>query len=178
MIRVVAKRYAKALVDLSEQKKITDKVRADFGAFAEAVKVQKDIQKLFINPAFTPENKKAVIRDLSSRLQLHPLVQHFIEYLVDVNRIRYVAEFHAVFTELLAERQNRAIAKLTTAAPIPDGTVDAIKQKLESLTKKQVEIDAEVDPSLIGGVRAQIGSVIYDGSIRNQLNKLKDHLLH
>ncbi len=176
MIRVVAKRYARALVELSEEKKITEKVRADLSAFADAG-TQQDIQKLFSSPAFTPEDKKTVIRELSSLLQLHPVSQRFIEHLADVGRIRHLRDVYEAFEGLLAERENRAMALLTTAAPVNNGTLAEIKKGLEAITGKQVDIEAQIDPSLIGGVKAQIGSVIYDGSIRNQLNKMREHLV-
>jgi F-type H+-transporting ATPase subunit delta len=177
VIGVVAKRYARALVELSEEKKITEKVRADLAAFADAAGTQQDIQKLFSSPAFTPEDKKAVIREISSRLQLHPISQRFIEHLADVGRIRHLQDVHQAFEDLLAERENRAKARLATASPVNDGTIAEIKKGLEAITGKQVDIDAQIDPALIGGAKAQIGSVIYDGSIRNQLNKMREHLV-
>jgi F-type H+-transporting ATPase subunit delta len=80
------------------------------------------------------------------------------------------------FEELLAERQNRARAKLTTAAALAPAELAGIKKKLEAVTGKQVEIDAKVDSAIIGGARAQIGSVIYDGTIKNQLGKIREKL--
>ncbi len=171
MIRIIAKRYAKALVELSEEKKSIDKTKADLGAFVAAIESQPALQKLFASPVFTPENKKAVIKELSGKLNLQPTTIRFIEHLAETGRIRYTKDVYEAFLAILSERQNRAMVHLTTAASIKAAELDDIKKKLETLTGKQVDIDSKVDASLIGGAKAMIGSVIYDGSIKNQLEE-------
>jgi len=177
LIRIIAKRYAKALVELSHEKNIVDETRNDLAAFAGAVDSQATLQKLFASPAFTPEAKRTVIAELAGRLGLQRTTKHFIEFLAETGRIRYFREVREAFEELLAERQNRAVARLTTAAPLQAVEIAEIGKQLESLTGKQVEVDAKVDPSLIGGARAQIGSVIYDGAISSQLGKMRERLV-
>ncbi len=176
MIRVIAKRYAKALVELSEEKKTVDKVKADLGSFIAALDSAPEMQKLFSSPVFTPENKKAVIKDLGAKLGLQQATQRFVEHLAETGRIRHVKDVYEAFLAILAERQNRASVELTTAAAVNAADLAEIKKKLESLIGKQVDINASVDASLIGGARARIGSVIYDGTIRNQLSKMRGQL--
>ena len=178
MIRIIAKRYAKALVQLAEEKKIVDKTRADLSAFVEAVESLPALQKLFSSPVFTPENKKAVIKELAAKLGLQPTTQRFVEHLAETGRIRYVQDVFEAFQEILAERTNRAMAKLTTAAAISPADLADIKKKLEVLTGKQVDVDSKIDATLIGGAKAQIGSTIYDGTIKNQLNKMRQQLVN
>ena len=134
------------------------------------------MQKLFSSPVFTPENKKAVIKDLAGKLGMQQVTQRFVEHLAETGRIRYVKDVHEAFLAILAERQNRATVELTTAATVNPAELAEIKKKLEALTGKQVDINSTVDASLIGGARARIGSVIYDGTIRNQLNKMRHQL--
>ncbi len=177
MIRVIAKRYAKALVQLAEEKKSVDKTRTDMAAFVAAVNELPALQKLFASPVFTPENKKAVIKELGAKLGMQPATQRFVEHLAETGRIRHVRDVFEAFQEILAERTNRAMARLTTAAPIAPADLADIKKKLEALTGKQVDIDAKVDAALIGGAKAQIGSTIYDGTIKNQLNKMRTQLV-
>jgi F-type H+-transporting ATPase subunit delta len=178
LIRTIAKRYANALVELSEMKKSVDKTKADLTAFVGAVDAQPAMQKLFSSPVFTVENKMSVIKEVSSKLGLQPLTQRFVEHLAETGRIRYVKEVHDAFLDILSERQNRAAVKLTTAVPVNNGDLADIKKKLEALTGKQVDLDSKVDAALIGGAKAQIGSVIYDGTIRNQLDKMRDQLMN
>ena len=177
MIRIIAKRYARALVELSEEKKTVDKTKADLAAFVGAVDALPAMQKLFASPIFTPENKKAVIKDLAGKLGMQPTTQRFVEHLAETGRIRYVKDVNEAFKEILAEHQNRAAVRLTTAVAINNGDLADIKQKLEGLTGKQVDIDSQVDTTLIGGAKAQIGSTIYDGTIKNQLNKMRNQLM-
>jgi len=177
LIRTIAKRYARALVELSEEKKIVDKAKADLSAFVGAVDALPAMQKLFSSPVFTTENKMAVIKDLAGKLNMQPITQRFIEHLAETGRIRYVKDVNEAFQEILAERQNRAAVRLTTAVAINNGDLADIKQKLEGLTGKQVDIDSKVDATLIGGAKAQIGSTIYDGTIKNQLNKMRNQLM-
>jgi F-type H+-transporting ATPase subunit delta len=176
LIKIIAKRYAKALVELAHEKNTVDKTKADLAAFAAAVSEQAVLQKLFASPAFTPEAKKAVIGELAGKLGLQKTTTRFIEYLAETGRIRYVRDVQEAFEEILAERQNRAQVKLVTATSLAGGELDEIKKKLAAITGKQVSIDAQVDGSLIGGARAQIGSMIYDGTIKNQLGKMRDRL--
>jgi len=177
LIRIIAKRYARALVELSEEKKTVDKTKADLAAFVGAVDALPAMQKLFASPVFTPENKKAVIKDLAGKLGMQPTTQRFVEHLAETGRIRYVKDVNEAFQEILAEHQNRAAVRLTTAVAINNADLADIKQKLEGLTGKQVDIDSQVDTTLIGGAKAQIGSTIYDGTIKNQLNKMRNQLM-
>jgi F-type H+-transporting ATPase subunit delta len=178
LIRIIAKRYAKALVQLAEEKKTVDKTSADLAAFKSAVDSLPALQKLFASPVFTPQNKKAVIQELAARLGMQPITQRFVEHLADTGRIRYVRDIYEAFQEILAEHTNRAMARLTTAAAISPADLAEVKKKLEALTGKQVDIDAKVDASLIGGAKAQIGSTVYDGTIKNQLTKMRNQLLN
>ena len=178
MIRIIAKRYAKALVQLAEEKKIVDKTKADLGAFVAAVESLPALQKLFASPVFTPDDKKAVIKDLGGKLGMQAVTQRFVEHLAETGRIRYAKEVNDAFLEILAERTNRAMAKLTTAVAVKPAELADIKKKLEALTGKQVDIDAKVDAALIGGAKAQVGSTIYDGTIKNQLAKMRNQLMN
>ena len=178
MIRIIAKRYANALVQLAEKQNAVDKTKADLAALTSAVDALPALQKLFASPVFTPENKTAVIQELADRLGMQPATKRFLEHLAETGRIRYVREMNEAFLEILAERTNRAMARLTTAAAISPADLAEIKKKLEALTGKQVDIDAKIDASLIGGAKAQIGSTVYDGSIKNQLTKMRNQLMN
>jgi F-type H+-transporting ATPase subunit delta len=176
LITIVAKRYAKALVELAHEKKVVDQTRADLAAFAEAVEGHASLQRLLASPAFTPAAKKAVIGELADKMGFQPTTTRFLSHLAEAGRVRNFRDMQQGYEELLAEHQNRARAMVTTAAVLAPAELADIKKKLEAVTGKQVEIDAQVDPAVIGGARAQIGSVIYDGTIKNQLGKIREKL--
>jgi F-type H+-transporting ATPase subunit delta len=177
VIRTIAARYAKALMELAEEKKNISKTTSDLASFAAAVDTQPALQKLLASPIFTPEHKQSVIKELSKKLKLQPATVRFMEYLAETGRIRYVREVREAFEALLAERQNRAVARLTTAAAVSSRDLASIKKTLEKLTGKEVDLDVREDASLIGGAKAQIGSVIYDGTIKNQIDKMREKLV-
>lgn len=177
MIRTIAARYAKALMELAEEKKSISETTSDLAAFVAAVDTLPALQKLFASPVFTPEHKQSVIKELAKKLKLQQTTLRFMEYLAESGRIRYVREVHEAFGALLAERQNRAVARLTTAAAVNSHELASIKKTLEKLTGKEVDIDVQEDASLIGGAKAQMGSVIFDGTIRNQLDKMRENLI-
>ena len=161
MIRTIAKRYATALVQLAEKKNTVDKTKADLAAFTGAVDALPALQKLFSSPVFTPENKKTVIQELAAKLGMQQTTQRFVEHLAETGRIRYVRDINEAFLEILAERTNRAVARLTTAAAISPADLAEIRKKLEALTGKQVDIDAKVDASLIGGAKRDASHMIF-----------------
>jgi F-type H+-transporting ATPase subunit delta len=165
-------------VQLAEEKKAVEKTRTDLAAFVAAVAGTPALQKLFSSPVFTPEHKKAVIKDLAAKLGMQPTTQRFVEHLAETGRIRHITDVFQAFQEILAERTNRSLAKLTTATAISPADLAEIKKKLEALTGKQVDIDAAVDGSLIAGAKAQIGSTVYDGSLKNQLGKMRSQLMN
>lgn len=177
MIRIIAKRYAKALADLGEASKSVDAAKSALGAVADAVAASSDLQKLFSSPVFTPEQRKSVVQEIAARLGLSKDITRFLAHLAENGRIRFVREIREAFNDLLAERQNRAAVRIMTAAPLEAAELESLRKQLQSVTGKTVEIEAKVDASLIGGVRAQIGSVVYDGTIRNQLNKMRAQLV-
>lgn len=176
MIGIIAKRYAKALADLSVERKNVDKVRADLASIVETVEANPALQKVFANPSVTGGERTAIVAEIAVRLKLQAETRRFLEYLAGNGRIRFVREIRAAFEALLAERENRAMARLTTASDAKQADLAAVAKSLERLTGKTVEISAAVDPSLIGGATARIGSVIYDGSIRTQLAKMRERL--
>lgn len=176
MIRVIAKRYAKALVELAEEQKTSEKISQDLRAFVGAMDSQPAVDKLFRSPAVTPEDKKAVIHEIAQRMNLQPTTARFIEFLAENGRIRYIREVQQAFEDLLAERQNRVVVELTSATAMNNGYLSDIKGRLERITGKNIDIKTQIDTSLIAGVKAKIGSVIYDGSIRNQLNRMREQM--
>lgn len=177
MIRTIAARYAKALMELAEEKKSISKTTNDLAAFVAAVDALPALQKLFASPVFTPKHKQSVIKELAKKLKLQQTTLHFMEYLAESGRIRYVKEVSEAFEALLADRQNRARARLTTAVAVNSRDLASIKKTLEKLSGKKVDLDVREDASLIGGAKAQIGSVVYDGTIKNQIDKLREKLI-
>ena len=174
---IIARRYAKALLSLASQAGKSDEVRADLEAVAAMYGSSRDLQEVFLNPSFGAEDRAGVLKGLVSQMKLSELSGRFIVLLGDKGRFRYIREAAASYAELLDLAQGRVKATVTTATALSDAEVAKLSAKVATLVGKTVELDVEVDPSLIGGIKTRIGSTVYDGSLKNQMAKMRSALL-
>jgi len=124
-----------------------------------------------------PDKKGDIVRALSASASLSPVVGQLLVILADHDRLGDIEEMAPVFRQKLREQQNIVSADITTAVALPSSTVQAIGRRLGELSGKQVEVGAHVDPSIIGGVVARIGSTVYDGSVTGQLSRMRQKLV-
>jgi F-type H+-transporting ATPase subunit delta len=173
---VVAIRYAKALMDVLYPEK-AEAGAEQLRSFAALLAEQSDAKKIFENPAISAHNRKGLLREISEALEFDRHVASFADILIERNRLGLLDEIIRVYQRLLDERFGLVRAVITTAQPLDAVQRAELAAKLESMTGKQVRMEMEVDPSLIGGVVARLGSTIYDGSVRQQLQTFKRRLV-
>ena len=173
----LARRYARALLDLGREQDCIDQLGADLDTFA-AVLDQDDAQlrNILNNPGLTTTERKNVVTAILGMLTLHQLSRNFINLLVDKSRLVVFDDIRRSYTEMADELAGRIRATVTTAAPADDSTADQIRKVLESTTGKTVLVDFLVDPDLIGGIVARVGDTVYDASIRARLQNLRETL--
>ncbi|MBI5189792.1 MAG: ATP synthase F1 subunit delta [Nitrospirae bacterium] len=174
---IIAKRYGKALLALATQANSTEAVKKDLDAVAATFKASKGLQSVFMNPSFSNDDRAKVLKGLMAEMKLSDLSVKFLDLLLDKGRFRYVAEVAHSYSELLDLAQGKVKASVTTAEPLSAADLDRLKASVKALVGKDVELKVDVDPSLIGGVRTMIGSTLYDGSIKNQMQLMKAALL-
>ena len=172
----VANRYAKALADVVAEQGQTDQVKDSLGAFYRLVSGHEELQRVFHNPTIPLAQKRGVLDALLARLKPLPVVANFLAVLLENQRIQQLGEIVAAFNRELDRRLGVVSAEVTTASPITDAERRQLSDRLARLTGKQVRLQFNVDAEIIGGVVTRIGSVIYDGSIRNQLEQIKIRL--
>lgn len=172
----IAKRYAKALVQLAAEEGQVDRFREELATFNSVITVDMELQSFFANPAFTTGQKKAVMGELISRTGCSGLVSNFLLLLVDKNRQALVSQIVTEYEKLADEFSGLIRPVVSTAFELDDTQVKAITFALESKTGKQVMPQVAVDSSLIGGVVVQIGDMVYDSSVKTQLNRIQDIL--
>jgi F-type H+-transporting ATPase subunit delta len=173
---VAANRYARALMDVL----YPDKAEAglqQLQSFASLLNEQPDARQFLENPAMGGERRAKMLKEISAALAFARPVANFANILAERNRLPLLQQIIDEYQRLLDERMGIVRARVTAAR-----TLDAVQQqelagKLEKLTGKQVRMEVAVDPSLIGGVVAQVGSTIYDGSVRQQLQAFKTRLV-
>lgn len=174
--QTVARRYATALADVvvsqGEQRAIQDELIA----WELMIQSNPQLQEVFANPTIPYDQKRAVLRELIARTEIHPFTANFLQTLLKNRRVTALSEINKRLAQLLDERAGVVAAYVTTARPIAEEIRTALSQNLETLTGKRVRLSFATDNQLIGGMVTRVGSTIYDGSIRSQLKRLEQVL--
>ena len=174
--RASAARYARALLDVVVKEGNPEQVEQELTAFAGLVGGHAELQNALRNPAVPATAKRAVVGTLLSRTAASPPLAKLILMLADRDRLSLLAEVAAVYRERLMEHRQIVRAEVTTAAPLAPERLAQLQQRLAEATGHTVTMTAHVDPALIGGAITRVGSVVYDGSIATQLQKIRERL--
>lgn len=172
-ITTISNRYGRALADvvLSKGNHIT--IKTEVTAFANMFEECADLREVFSNPTVSQVQQKKLLDSLIERTKPTEVTANFLNILLQNYRLQYLPEINKAFSKIVDERLNIITAKITSATPISEDQKELLKNQLHKLTGKEVRLTFTTDPSIIGGVVTQIGSQIYDGSIRNQLEQLR-----
>lgn len=170
----VARRYARALLELAPETAGLEVVQQQLQGLAQAVTSSAELNDVVVNPIYTREQRAAVM-DLVMQAGggAHPIVRNFVRLLIDRNRLGYLVDISRLFRDMADALAGRIRGKVTTAIPMGEEPLRSVKRNLEHLTKREVILETEIQPSLLGGMKAQVGSVVYDGSLRSQLEALR-----
>ena len=183
MPSTVSLRYARALVDalLGEragvQASAAESIALELEAFQTLREENPELRILFSTPAISTSKKRAVLAELAPRLGLTPLTRNFLNVVTQHDRMNLLAEIAPAFRTLLDERLGVAVAEITTARPLDEAEKQDLTGALRARTGREVRIQYSLDPAVIGGAVARVGSTIYDGSVRGQLERLRAGLL-
>lgn len=171
----IARRYARALLEVASERGSLDRVMDQLTGFAQVLQQNADVADVLVNPAFTRVQRMAVVDGLvqAAAEAVDPSVVNLLRLLVDRNRFAYLADIARVYRDLADAKAGRVRGKVTSARPLGAQALSRLEQSLERLLQRDVVLDAQVNPQLIGGVAAQVGSVLYDGSLRTQLEELR-----
>lgn len=176
MNEAVARRYASALADVALEQIKADRVKADFTTFVEAFYASADLRNFLETPAVGPEQKHKVVEKLAEKMRWDPAVRNFIYLIVDHRRTELLKEIEQALSEEINARLGIAQARVTSAQRLSDAEKQQLTAALERRTGKKIEAQFEEDRSLLGGAVVRVGSTIYDGSVREQLNRLREQL--
>ena len=169
---VVSKRYAKAFLAIAIEDKREEKVGQDLKRMANIFQQNKALQVVVLNPGFKQEDRFEIIKAIGNKIGLSVTVMQFCRFLISKNRLFYlpaIAKAYQYFADLHA---NRLRAVVISARQLDDKTISGLKEDIRSQFKREVEIDTQIDPGLIGGVITKIRGTVIDGSIKNYLNQV------
>jgi F-type H+-transporting ATPase subunit delta len=175
--RASAARYARALLDVVISENIDpEQVEREIVAFASLLDQNPELQKALTNPAVPVSGKRGIVDSLVGRLKPAFPVAKLLLMLADRDRLVLVPDLVAVYGERLMEYRQIVRAEVTTAVPLPPERAETLQKRLADVTGRRVTMTTKVDPALIGGAVARVGSTVYDGSIATQLEKIKERL--
>lgn len=175
-MKALADRYASALADVALARGTAEETKREFAAFTAAFAESADLRNFLASPAVARASKQAVIEKLVARLGASRMVRNLLFVMADHRRTPEIPQIYQVFEAELRARQGVAQAQVTSLAELTAAERDELQRVLERLTGKKIEARYRVDPALEGGARVQIGTTIYDGSVREQLNRMREKL--
>jgi F-type H+-transporting ATPase subunit delta len=171
-----ATRYARALLDVAIKESIHEQAGTDLSRFADLLAEHSQLERALVHPAVPAARKRALTESIASRLALSTPVTKLLFMLAERDRLSLVPDLATVYHERLLEHQRVVRAEITTAEPLPPDRAAQLQNRLANATGRHVTLTAKVDPAIIGGVIARIGTIVYDGSIAAQLAKMRRRL--
>jgi F-type H+-transporting ATPase subunit delta len=176
--KTAANRYARALLDVAvKERNDLEAIERELAEFAALLEQQPLLGKVLLNPAVPVPRKRAAVVELTQRAKLTPIVSKLLALLAERDRLVLIPDLLASYRDRLADYRKIVRAEVTTAAPLAGDRVQQIQASLAQVTGRSVTLETRVDPSIIGGVVARIGSVVYDASVSRQLEKMKERLI-
>ena len=171
-MRSVAGEYAGALADVALASGRAETLRKEVRAAADLAAQSPDLRNFLASPAVPREGKHTLVERLVKQMGSSAELRNFLFLLIDHHRTAMLGEIAGEFETTLLRRLGVVQASVTSARELSAPQKQKLAGKLEGLTGKKIEAQYAVDPALVGGLAVRIGSTVYDGSVRAQLNRL------
>lgn len=172
----IARRYAEALADISVARNQVDLIEQEVGVFARLMSDNRELHDVFASPVVSQSDKARVLDAIIEKTSPGQITANLLRMLQRNYRLHHLEAIYQKFQREINERRGMMLAEVTTASPIGRAEQDALASRLREITRKQVQLQFKTDPEIIGGVVTRIESVVYDGSIRTQLQVVKQRM--
>ncbi len=173
---MVAKRYAKALYDLAKEEGLESKIGQELEQITLIIEKSAEFSAVVESPLYDINLKKQILADIIARASISAYVANLLNLLLEKDRFMHVADIRTAYMEMLDAASGKIKAVVTSAVDLSEAQQQRIAEALSRAVNKEVAVDVSVDPAIIGGVIADIQGMIYDGSVRTQIAKLKQGL--
>jgi len=173
----IARRYAQALIEIGKENNRVDNFKTELRNFSDLLKKFPEFQDALLSPLYSAEDLKKTILGVAAIIKLSETIKNFLCLLVDKRRIQYFSAILELYEDLTYQISGYVKARVITARPLSTADLESIKKSLEDITRKKVLLNSVVEPQVIGGVIAEVGDKIFDGSIRNQLQRIGETLI-
>ena len=171
----LSRRYTKALFELAQENQQEEVISRELEQFYAAYR-NSELQEVLTNPAIDADKRNNIHLRVTESQQLSALTTRFLVILLARDRLKYLPEIVSCYRRLLYEARGRVEAKAVGASPLEPAMVDRLRQVLQGIAGKEVVLQQETDPSLIGGVLVELEGKVYDGSVRTQLENMKQRI--
>ncbi len=172
----IARRYAEAMADVATEHDMVDQIDGELRTFAEMLRQSRELVDVFASPVLPQQDKSNVLEAIIARARPGNYTANLLRAMLSNGRLPLVNEVYEQYRRIINKRRNIVVAEVTSAQPL-DATQQAqLSQRLEAMTGKRVEFQFKTDAALIGGVVTRIGSVVYDGSVRTQLQEIEQRM--
>lgn len=179
----VARRYARALLSLAleggaarDRQEIAEKLGAQLAAVTAALARSSEARSALLDPGYSTAQRQQVVGTLAQSLHLDPLLVNFLRLLVDRQRMPVLPSIARAYGEMVDALTGRVRATVTAAQPLSDGELSAVRDALGRAVQRKVVVEGRTDPALLGGLVAEVGGTLFDGSLRTQLRRLREQL--
>jgi F-type H+-transporting ATPase subunit delta len=169
-------RYARSLADVALEGNLEPTVTSDLSTYREIFKSVPEVPVTLDSPAVPRDAKEGLLSALIQKYPVNRITGNFLRILVDHHRIRYFEEICLAYARIVNERKGIVAARVTAAQTLSEEVLARLKSSLSEATGRTVTLDVQTDESLLGGLVVQVGSTVYDGSIRSQLDEMKRRL--
>ena len=168
-----AHRYAKALFGLAEDERRHREVRSELEDLRTLFEQNREIRDALMTPRHPAKERKAALREIAQRIGGSALVTKFLSFLIDQRRLIDFDAITAAYCELADIAEGLLTAEVISASPLDERRQDRLRRALSDRTGREVRLEIQIDPALIGGAIAKVGDLVFDGSIRTQLGQLR-----
>lgn len=176
-VETIARRYASALADVVLKNGDIEIVKNELQSWETMMNGESGLKEAFRNPAIAHQSKEKVLENIIEKTKPSKTTANFLRVLLRNNRLTELGEINERFESVLSERSGEIKARIVSARPLGEQEKAEIKANMEKLTGRKVKLNFETDEKIIGGVVASIGSTVYDGSVKTQLENLKQQLI-
>lgn len=170
----IAFKYAKGLFTAAKELNKTKEFGEELNQIKNLLISMPEVLSALQNPIYPPDLKIEIIDEILKVVKVDPEIERFLKLLVERRRIQYINEIVTMYQELLDEELNIARGEVVTAYPLSEEEKRELEESLKAYLKKEVILEPKIDENIIGGLKIRIGDLIFDGTLKTQLNKFKE----
>jgi F-type H+-transporting ATPase subunit delta len=172
----ITKRYTRALFEIAQEAGKLLEVGSELEALDELLSQDENLREAMRSPVLPREVKGEILDSIADKAGLDPLVANFLRVLLEAQKLVLLPDVVASYREMADEASGRVRGVAISRMPLAPADVEKLAQALSARVKKEVLLEPRQDPSLVGGIVARVGNLVFDGSIRTQLQRMKETL--